>query len=384
MEEGIHTMKKITILIMISFLCSGCLQKYPIEQLGIITAVGFDPMEEDKLHGTLVMFQFDPTVSHSSYTVESEAHTLKGIRYEANQKTSHKLVSGQVRLEVYQDKLAEKGLTQYLDTVTRDAKMSPMAYLSVSDVPTKDLLKSEISEDAPNIGKYTQRLIEKSIKSEMIPDATVVAFMREIHDTGIDPVLPLLSLSQGKVVINGLALFHDDRYVGTLEKDEIFYLKILRRKMKIGELQIKLPSDSMEKYYKNRGIDNETDGSLYVSLHNVKSDVKIEPKKNDPTSYSVTLNMENRLLELSKSIDLKDKKAIKALEKQMEIKIEKKLNALLDKLKEKQIDPVGFGQKYNTQHRKNRVTQENWREQIPKLNVDFEVQVKLLRHGISE
>ncbi|MBH0228633.1 Ger(x)C family spore germination protein [Halobacillus yeomjeoni] len=377
-------MKWISMTLILLLLCAGCIPKSPIEKLGIITAMGFDELEGDKMKGTLVMFQFDPTTSQTSQTVTSEAHTSKGIRNEANQKTSHKLVSGQIRLKVYQDQLASKGLLRYLDTVTRDAKMLPLAYLSVSDVPTSQLLRAEISEDAPNIGKYIERLIEKSITNEMSPDATVVTFLRDYHDIGVDPTLPLLSLEEQRVFIKGLGLFQDDRYVGTLTDEDIFYLLLLQKNLKIGQLQIELPESSMEKYYKKEAADNETEGSLHVSIHKVDSKVKIKPKKNDPSSFKVNLTMRTRLLEVSKSVDLSEKKTIDSLEKQIEKQIEKRMSALIQEFKEKQVDPVGFGLKYNTITRKDRLTNESWRDQIPNMSVDFNVDVKLLRHGITE
>ena len=56
----------------------------------------------------------------------------------------------------------------------------------------------------------------------------------------------------------------------------------------------------------------------------------------------------------------------------------------MDTLSEKKVDPVGFGKKYNERHRKNQLTEEEWRSEIPKINVTFDIEMKLLRHGITE
>ncbi|MBA2174643.1 Ger(x)C family spore germination protein [Halobacillus locisalis] len=375
-------MKKITIIICLSLLCTGCIPKSYIEKLGIITAVGYDLVEDSKLEGTLVVFQFDPTSSNTSQIITSKAETSKGIRYQANRLTSHRLVSGQVRLALYQDKLAEKGMLKYMDTLARDAKISDLGYLAVSNVPTSELMKSNLSEDAPNIGIYLQSLIEKSIKNQMIPDSLINIFLRDVHDLGIDPVLPMLSLNDDKPYIHGLSLFQDDKYVSMLDEKDIFHLMLMRQRSEDTEFQLDLPSESLKEYYKTENS-NMNDGTLHVSLNDLRNRTSFEFIDGDFTNPKVKIKMEGRLMEITKDIDLKDQ-AIKALEKELEKQLTDRLEQLVDKLKEKNVDPVGFGKKFNERHRKNQLTEEAWRSQIPELDVTFDIEIKLLRHGITE
>ena len=276
-------MKKISIIICLFLLCSGCIPKSYIEKLGIITAVGYDLVEDSKLEGTLVVFQFDPTTSKTSQIITSKAETSKGIRYEANRLTSHRLVSGQVRLSLFQDKLAEKGLLKYMDTLARDAKISDLAYLAISNVPTKELMKSNQSEDAPNIGMYLQSLIEKSVNNHMIPDSLINVFLRDVHDLGIDPVLPLLSINEDKPYIHGLSLFKDDQYVSMLDEDDIFHLMLMRQRSEDTEFQLDLPSESLKEYYKTENS-NINEGTLHVSLNDLRNRTSFQFSKGDFTS----------------------------------------------------------------------------------------------------
>ncbi|QAS51780.1 Ger(x)C family spore germination protein [Halobacillus litoralis] len=377
-------MKKAAILLMVMIFLAGCIPKNYIERLGIITAVGYDLIEDDRLRGTLVMFQFDPTAANNSQVVTGEAETSKGIRFATNRLTSQQLVSGQVRLEIFQDQLASKGMMKYMDTLQRDAKISDMGYLAVSNVPTSTMLKSNNSESHPNTGNYIQQLIEKSIKDESIPNAVLTGFMHDFYDTGKDPVLPLLTLEEDKTVIQGLGLFQDDRFVDAISHEQTFYLMLMKQEFDHGQFQIELDSDSMQDFYRKSTNEQVSEGDLHVSLHELSTERTIKPTKGQPTKQSVHLKMESRLLEITKEIELKDKKAINALEKELEIAIEKKLGSIMTIFKEAQVDPVGFGAKYNTEKRSNRVTNENWREQIPELDIEFKVDFKLLRYGITE
>ncbi|TGB05371.1 Ger(x)C family spore germination protein [Halobacillus salinus] len=375
-------MKRISMMICLMILCTGCIPKSYIEKLGIITSVGYDAAGEDKLEGTLVVFQFDPTTSNTSQVISSQSETSKGIRYEANRLTSHRLVSGQVRLEVFQDKLAEKGLEKFMDTLSRDAKISDMGYLAISDVPTKELMGSNQSEDAPNIGIYLQNLIEKSVKNQTIPESILSVFVRDIQDFGIDPVLPLLSMKEDKPYIKGLGLFREDIYAGPLSEEDIYHLMLLRQRSKDTEFQLDLENDSLKDYYKKES-DNVNEGPLHVSLNDLSNKTSIHAKGNDFTNQVVKVEIKGRLLEITKEIDLKQPGAIKAIEKQIEKQLKTRLERLVDKLKEDGVDPVGFGKVYNEEHR-DQLTEEEWRSQIPNLNVEFDIDMKLLRYGISE
>ncbi|SFG46098.1 spore germination protein [Halobacillus alkaliphilus] len=377
------TWKQIFIVVVLISISTGCIPKSYIERLGIITAIGYDLAGENSLRGTMVMYQFDPSTTRPSQVVTSEATTSKGLRLEANKMTSHRLVSGQVRLKLFQDQLASRGMTKYMDTLERDAKVSDMGLLGVSEVPTADLLKMEASKEATNSGEYIKKMIEKNIEDNVLPDATLRTFIHDYYDAGIDPTLPMLTTTDGKAVISGQALFQNDKYVTKLSSQDIFYLLLLKNEYKDGQFQLQLPDEALKEFHKETP-GSSAEGPLHVSLHEIDSDLTIDPKKGKPTEQSVNVTIEARLLEITKDVDLKNKKAIYKLEKEIEKKVKSDLEQFLEFLKENQVDPIGFGKIYNAKNRENRVTKENWRQQIPELNVSFDVKMKLLRHGTVE
>ncbi|MYL72115.1 Ger(x)C family spore germination protein [Halobacillus litoralis] len=377
-------MMKWSSLLVVLFLLAGCIPKSYIETLGIISAVGYDLTEDERIRGTLVMYQFDAGETSTSQVVTGEADTSKGIRFATSRLTSHQLVSGQVRLEIFENELAKRGMMKYMDTLQRDAAISDMGYLATSEVPSEELLKSGNDEDRPNTGNYIQELIKKSIKEEAIPNAVLTSFLHDYYDTGKDPILPSLTLEDDKAVINGISLFQDDRYVHTTSHEHTFYIMLMKQEFDHGQFQVQLPKDALEKYHKKESIDQPGENALHVSIHELNSEHAITPSKGDPTKQSFKLKMEGRLLEITQDIDLKNEEAVETLEKEIAKQIKEHLQETLQVLIDNKVDPVGFGAKYNTQNRTNRVTKENWREQIPSLQVDFDVSFKLLRYGISE
>lgn len=146
---------------------------------------------------------------------------------------------------------------------------------------------------------------------------------------------------------------------------------------------MQLPDEALKEFHKDTPGPSE-EGPLHVSLHEIDSGLNIQPKQGNPTEQNVKVTMEARLLEITKDVDLKNEKAINKLEKEIEKKVKSDLEQFMNILKENQVDPVGFGKVYNSKNRENRVTNENWRQQIPNLNVSFNVKMKLLRHGTVE
>ncbi|UOQ43599.1 Ger(x)C family spore germination protein [Halobacillus salinarum] len=376
-------MKFLLIFSTFLLLC-GCLPKNYIEQLGIITSAGYDKLEDNKISGTLVIYQFNPSSPNISQVISSEGETLKGVRLNADRKTSHKLVSGQIRLDMYGRKIAEEGLMRYMDTLSRDAKISDMGYIVIADDRASSLLNSINTEDSPNMGTYVQRLVEKSIKRELIPDCSLHEFNHILSDKGIDPVLPLMSKENNKVVIKGLGLLKDDQLVGEIPDQDVFYLMLMQNDLKKGQFQIQLSNKTFSKYLRSISKEKYKNDPLFLSFSEINSNIHISTKEGEAAHPTVKIQLKARLLESSKDLDFKQKKMVKDIEKEVENKITEKLNQLTTSFKEAQVDPLGFGRAYNSENRNDQLSKKELRQIIPDINPEFKVSFKLLRHGITE
>lgn len=103
------------------FFLSSCVETKYLEKLGLITAVGYDQADGERIKGTIVLYQFNPAMEDVEKILTSESKTSKGIRLSQNLETDHKLVSGQLRIAVYGKELAKKGIAHLVDTLERDS-----------------------------------------------------------------------------------------------------------------------------------------------------------------------------------------------------------------------------------------------------------------------
>ncbi|WP_237458362.1 Ger(x)C family spore germination protein [Pontibacillus yanchengensis] len=372
---------------MLLFLCTvlfltSCVEKKHLEQIGIVTAVGFDMLEEEGwLEGTHVLFQFDPNGANISQIITTRAKTAKGLMNDASLKTSKKLASGQLRLVLFGEKIAQEGAMRLLDTLARDAAIADMMYIAVSETTANKVLQANNFEDAPNIGTYIHQLIEKNVKEEKVPQSTLHDFLHHYYDQSSDPILPIINEENSKPTIRNLAVFQDDRMVGSISVKEGFHLKLLTDKFTAGHLEMVIPPEPfIDKDDKDRHY-NEIKG-IYLDLGEITSNANIEVVDVENIEFKVNINIKARILEISEAIKMEDPKVVKKLGEIIGKNIEQQSEELIQKLQEMNSDPVGFGLKYQRKVGPEALADSRWREIFPQMKVKVNVDTQILRSGI--
>jgi spore germination protein len=230
-------------------LMSGCLQQKPLEELGLVTAMGYDK-EDEQLRGTIVYYEFDPLHTNNSKIVSTLANTIKGIRQKENLSSSRKLVSGQLRIAIYGEELAKEGIISYIDTLSRDSEVGTMVYLSVAENSAYDLINnSQQSQEITNVGTYLYDLISQNVEAESLVSPTLHEFMQCYYSEGRDPVLPMLDFTDDTLLIKGLALFKDEKMKGIIDIDKSFYLKLMLDPYRAGTIEIALPKKKIGNFH---------------------------------------------------------------------------------------------------------------------------------------
>ncbi|KGP73114.1 Ger(x)C family spore germination protein [Pontibacillus yanchengensis] len=376
-------MKRLTLLMICSVLClTSCVEKKYLEQIGIVTAVGYDMLDEEGwLEGTHVLFQFDPNQANVSQIITTRAKTAKGLINDASLKTSKKLASGQLRLVLFGDKIAKEGVMRLLDTLARDAEIADMMYIAVSETTANQVLRANNFEDAANIGTYLHQLIQKNIQDEKVPQSTLHDFLHHYYDRSSDPVVPILNEENSKPTIRNLAVFRGDQMVGKISAKEGFHLKLLKDRFESGQLEMVIPQEPFIDDKESDRHYEEVQG-IYINLGELSSDTDIQVVSVDNIEFNVNINITARVLELSEAVKMEDDKIIKKLEETIDKNLEQQTEELIQKLQEMNSDPVGFGLKYQRKVGPKAMENDKWRELYPQMKVKININTKILRSGI--
>lgn len=373
--------RSLTILFICLYLVvlTSCVSREQLEKLSLVTAVGYDISEkDDKIEGTLVIGQFDPTQKDVSEVPSATANTSKMIRQKLNLGTKNKTVSGQLRVAVFGNELAKSGdIINIIDTMSRDPAIGTLVYLAISDTTAKDIL--QVKPKQGNIGYYLYELIQQNIKGELLLSCSLHEFLQAYYDPGRDPTIPYLENKKNKIVANGMSLISGDKFVGKISEEESFYIKLLREKFKTGNIELELPIKELpEKIF----IGKPKSEFLYLNIDEIVSDSSIKVKNKSIPSFQVDIKLDIRLQEITEDV-LIDPKTITIFEKEINKAMVKETEAIIQKLQVMKADPVGFGGIYNAQRGIN-LTENMWHDIFQKATFDVKIKSSIQKTGVMD
>ncbi|OIU71432.1 Ger(x)C family spore germination protein [Rossellomorea aquimaris] len=379
----------LTLSLITLLLLAGCVENKYLEKLGLITAVGYDENDEEKLIGTLVLYQFNPAMEDVEKILTGEANTSKGIRLTENLDTDHKLASGQLRIAIYGRELAESGISQLVDTLERDSAIGNMVYLAVSDTTAEELLKYPLAEKYSNRGTYLYNLVRQNVESELMIAPTLQEFITDYGSVGKDPILPMLTSSEGSLGVGGFALFHRDRFVKEIDEEDMFYIRgLIENYHSSGSLEAGLKMEAFKDHLSEKdqsGIEKADMGEkLYFVFDSIHSRHKIKAAKQKKPHFTIELDMEVRLQEVTEKLKLSDPEVHALVEREAAQYIEKKIESTIKMLQENNVDPIGFGMEYRTVRSHESLTQEEWDNLYKDAAFDVSVHMNLKRTGVTD
>jgi spore germination protein len=366
-----------------SIFLSSCVETKYLEKLGLITAVGYDQAEEGKITGTMVLYQFNPAMEDVEKILSSTSKTSKGIRLSQNLETDHKLVSGQLRIAVYGRELARKGIAHLVDTLERDSAIGNMVYLTIADTTAEEVLRYQMEETPSNKGTYLYNLVRQNVEAETLVSPTLQEFITDYGSVGKDPILPLLTAKEGKVGVDGFALFTRDKFIKEIKKDKIFYIRSLMENYNAGSVEVELHRDKLKPYLSNLDL-RKDDEKVYTMIDSINSSYKIEADKNEKPSFKVYLDIQSRLLEMSEEMKLSEPKALRLLEREIGSYIEKNIKEMILMLQEEGTDPIGFGMEYRSIRGHQDVTRAEWDKLYKEATFEVKVKNKIIRTGVID
>ncbi|WP_342431987.1 Ger(x)C family spore germination protein [Neobacillus sp. FSL H8-0543] len=378
--------KRLIVIFSCVFCMTGCVQSKQLEKLGLITAVGYDLEQANTIKGSVVIHKFDPLAESVTKVITAESNTSKAIMQKQNLETDQKLVSGQLRCAIYSKDLAKKGINQLVDSLNRDPAIGNMVYLTVADDKASEIMQIDMDKLKVNLGTYLYNVIQQNVESEQLISPTLHEFNHKFSDRGQDPVLPILKIKKDNVIITGVALFQDDRYIDELESEKLFYLKILLDNYRSGTHEMGFKREKFNKIIKHKeGMDDKkVYNKMFINIDNIRSHAKIKLVDKEKLHFKVDVNLESRLLEATEAIDLSTPDNMKFIQKEIGKELEREIKNLILRFQKKQVDPIGFGNEYFTQFRGKPPTAKEWREKYKDATFEIKVNNKIVKTGAIE
>jgi spore germination protein len=343
--------KYLFIFLVLNFL-TGCVEQKIIDDINIISAVGYDAKKEGKVKGTVVIPVYKADQSISSETFIAEAKVSKEINRQIQMKSADPLENGAIEVVLFGQDLAEKGVYEITDTFERDARIGARLYLAVVDGTADEILKKNIGN--LGTGTHLNTLLEHNMRHRELPRSNLHLFMYSYYSRVRDPFLPYLKLDGNKVKVEGIALFDKDKAIDYLNDKDMFFFKALMENFRNGA------------YTYNVGENLVTTYNITMKRQFDVNKAMTQPKVN------VSIQLEAHIREFTgKKLD---PKIIEKARIAFEQDINKKTKELLERFRDQHIDPIGIGMHARTQTRN--FDEEKWNEVYQ--NATFHVSSKVL------
>lgn len=347
------------VLILLLTMLSGCYDARGLEELAYATALGLDVSENDKLKLTL---QISIPSSAGSDSGSSQSNSSESITVEcASLSTGISLINSYVSKEidltqcnviVFSEELAERGITEYVDTFANNINIRPDCNVIVSRCTAQDF----INNASPSVETLTARYYQVALKSNeytgYTPVTKIADFTQNMKSDAIQASCILggvnfheSSVENGYNASNdqtanymadqlpiensdtietfGTAVFYNDKLVGELTGIETVCHLILRNDIQICDISVPDPfnTDSYIDLRLNRRGKTKVDidfinGTPYISVdvsvsgyglslnENIDYDSKENLEKyNESAEQYLKLQIENYLYKTSKDLN---------------------------------------------------------------------------------
>lgn len=376
----------ICVICMAFVLLTGCWDRRETNDLAIITGVALDKNKEGQIELTAEIHSPGES-GNGGGGKEGENNNQGGVQSavlqigkgssisEAIENLSEKLpreiLWSHAEAIVISKAFAETGISDELDFFVRHPEPRLRSYVFISDGKAKEILTLR-----PSLERSVSEALIKLAESEVLMKATLFDLMEMLKEEKGAIVLPMIDKlppEEGQLPSEPIAYMHHSavlkqgKMIGSIN-DQITR-GVLWFRNEINESIVTVEPDEAEGIISMNLLKGRTDLVPEIDDQSLKMTVKI-----------VTID---DVIQNQSSWDLKRLDKLKALEKELVQKIEERLTDTLDIVqKEMKVDIIGFGEEFRRRHPKKwKNIKGDWDEKFPTVQVDFDIDARVLRAG---
>ncbi|RJE86102.1 Ger(x)C family spore germination protein [Paenibacillus sp. 1011MAR3C5] len=377
------------IVLMLVPLITGCWNRRELNDLAIVAALGIDRVK-DKFLVTVQVVDPGEVASRQGSSGLSPVLTYHGIGdtvFEAVRKmttvTPRKLYFSHLRVFIIGEELAREGMGEALDLMSRDQEGRTDFYIVVAKgttaenvlkvltpiekIPASKMFDSlEVSERswAPTVAVQLDELITNIVSPGIQATLTGVVIQgdpelgskRKNVETPATPV---------HLQYKGIAMFREDKLIAWMNEDESKGFSNITDRLNSTVVKVACP----------RG------GKLAIEVIRSKTAIKAKVRDGKPEA-EVVMHTEANVADVECKIKLTTATTLFDLEKATEDALKMHAEKAVKKAQRLKCDIFGFG---DAIHRANprywSKAKENWDQQFSKMDIRFNVDVKIRRIG---
>jgi spore germination protein KC len=376
-------MKKIILLIFLTFICTGCYNYKELNELGIVSAMGIS--KDGDLYNLdiqllNVLDSEKSGLNKSPITVISgQGETIFEAARSMNKKTSKVFFLADVDYVFLDQSVLNDGLDEIMDFLIRDTRLS-LNFLVVTSTENKslDILSSISHFDTNSANNLYDAVMNSEIRYGGINSLHVRELINNYYAKGKYTIFPNVyikdtskssendsledSKSESYVEVKNMVFFKDKEAI-ELTDEETKGVNFLRNKIKNATLTI------------------ECDGG-YFTIETLESKMKLKSKLNiDQLNVKGSVGAEIVYYGCKDNLD--NVGVLKSISKKAEKEIESYITKAFNKSKKYNYDFLGLGNYiYKNNYKYFDFENKDWnKDGLNKLNLKYNIDVSLYKQG---
>ncbi|KUP21239.1 Ger(x)C family spore germination protein [Paenibacillus sp. DMB5] len=362
-------MRKLLLYAGIVLLCltTGCEYK-DIDRRIFVVAIGIDPGEEAafKVSLKLAVPQGEVTkIDEKMLIVTQESNSLSEALRLMKSKVEKELDYVHCKSIVIGEALAGRDIRHILDWAVRRRDIQLILNFAIGRPAALDVLQVKPPSERIPSNSLIMAMSGEGTESPFIASVYSYQLMRDMYEQGKDPILPIIEAeSKTQFLIDKVALFDKQKLQLILNPEETRLFNLLTR----PGLKTNFPArveDSEFQYY------TESSSSKY----------KITTSTSGAPVIRYRIKIKG-IVEESSTQELITHTLLEKISEAGGEELSQSVKALLEKIKDKRLDPFGWGLRYGTRHWNNETEAEDWEALYPDLKFEVAAAVRVKYSGL--
>ncbi|PZM66684.1 Ger(x)C family spore germination protein [Paenibacillus dendritiformis] len=356
----------LALLLIAVLLLPGCGFK-DIDKRFLIVAVGIDQGTEKKYEVTVKLII--PTTltepGKSNFQIVSkEADSISEALELMKSDVDKQLDLSHAKVTIFGNKIAQGDMKKHVDWFVRRRGVQRIEYVAVAEASAKEILALSQRSERLAGNSLILSFGREGTESSYIITEYLYDFYERLLEKGKDPYLPVIKIRNQTYEINQVALFNKSNIQMVLDPDQTLILNQLMYRHPRFEVNIR-------------------EENLKVSLAVHKYDYRYKINTSNRSQPTIDFVVKLRgIAEESADTTLESSK--NEIERAAERTIATSYLELLNSMKKKQLDPIGFGLRYIATRHGGDQDWEEWKTLYPLVKFNVKADVTLDSTGEIE
>ncbi len=357
--------KKTFLIIVLTTLITACDQNI-VNNIKLVQTVGYDAVENG-VQSVAVIANYEVAGEAKLEFYVTESNSIFDSLPRLQTKLDFPIEYGQLRMALFGETFARKGIKATIDSLIRNPKTSLRMHFGVADRDALEILNVPENKRDPY---FLSDMINQNFRRGNLPLMNLQVMFFNYYGEGRDVFLPYFTVERGEIKIDGIALFEGDKFKTTISIWDAFILKMLLENSKNGSIMVPV-----------RGSNQKHDDYFLMNSISSKSRFKVI-SIGPPASVAIRLEVDAQVRNVPEWMDLTSEDQLASLEKMMEEYLEKETQKFVSFCKKNNVDPVGFGDLIRS--RSYKWDARDFQDHYEALETTVSVKVNIVQTGAGE